>query len=108
MARFHVPTKRERLEQAIIPLVNRGCTPFEIYDIILKASMAFRQDTGMSYDELVTSLQTFFVEPIRWEEYDGSYKYHCNGQSPDGLCHFALKPGKTLARCKHCSRPQQD
>jgi len=106
--KHHEPTKCERLEQAIIPLVNRGCTPFEIYDIIMKASMAFRQGTGMSYEELATSLQTFFVEPIQWEKYDGSYKYQCNGQSPDGLCHFVTQPGKTLARCKHCARPNRD
>jgi len=105
MPRYHEPMRRERLEQAIIPLVNRGCTALEIYDVVVKASMAFHQ---MSYQEFEKSLQTFFAEPIRWEEYDGSYKYACSGQSPDGLCHFVLQPGKTLARCKHCSRPKRD
>jgi hypothetical protein len=105
--KFPEPTKLERLERAIYPLVNRGCTAFEIYDIIVKASMAFRQGTGISYEELQKSLETFFGT-VRWEEYDGSFKYHCGSNSPDGYCHFELKQGKTLARCKHCNRPKRD
>ena len=105
--KYHEATKLERLEQAIGPLVNRGCTALEIYDIIVKASMAFRQGTGISFQELQTSLETFFGT-VRWEDYDGTYKYYCTGNSPDGTCHYVLQPGKTLARCKHCSRPKRD
>ena len=55
--KYHEATRLERLEQAIIPLVNRGCTAFEIYDIIVKASIAFRQGTGITFREFRRTLR---------------------------------------------------
>lgn len=63
--------RREDLKAAIKPLVDRGCTSVEIYELLIYAYQATRQDHGMSWHairELIEEIAT-----ILWST---SYQIH--------------------------------
>ena len=58
------PTRPERLEASIRPLMALGATPAQVRNIVYDSAFAFAQGSGMTFLELETMLDKVY-QPVK-------------------------------------------